>query len=98
MKVRVRYFTTLRELAGFSEEELEVGDVSTLTDLVRRIAEKYGEEASSYLYVDETGNIDPTMQFLVNGVSIRSLQGFKTRLADGDIVAVIPPIGGGRLG
>ena len=97
MKVRVRYFTTLRELAGFSEEELEVGDVSTLTDLVRRIAEKYGEEASSYLYVDETGNIDPTMQFLVNGVSIRSLQGFKTRLADGDVVAVVPPIGGGRL-
>lgn len=95
MKVRVRYFTTLRELAGFSEEELEIGDGSTLTDLIRRITEKYGEEASSYLYVDETGDIDPTMQFLLNGVSIRSLQGFKTELADGDVVAVVPPIGGG---
>jgi len=98
LKVNVRYFTTLRELAGASEEEVEIGDGSTLTDLVKRIAEKYGEEASRYLYVDETREIDPAMQFLVNGASIRILQGLKTRLADGDVVAVVPPIGGGRLG
>jgi molybdopterin converting factor small subunit len=35
------------------------------------------------------------LQFLVNGRSITTMQGFKTRLREGDSVAIIPPVGGG---
>jgi molybdopterin converting factor small subunit len=32
---------------------------------------------------------------LINGTGIPTLEGFKTRLKEGDKVAIIPPVGGG---
>jgi len=95
LKVKVRYFTTLRELAGAKEEELEIEDRSSLAQLIEMVSLKYGEEAFNYLHDKITGRIDPSLKFLVNGVDVRRLQGFETRLKEGDIVAVIPAIGGG---
>ncbi len=95
MKVKVRYFTTLRELAGTREEELEMKGGSILAELIEKVALKYGEEAVNYLHVRTTGKIDPSIQFLINGVSTRDLYGLKTELKEGDVVAIIPSVGGG---
>ncbi len=94
LKVTVRYFTTLRELAGDSEEEIEAKDDLTLADLIEGIASKYGKEARDYLY-HKGEKIDPSIYFLVNGVNARLLSGTETKLKEGDIIAIIPPIGGG---
>jgi molybdopterin converting factor small subunit len=45
--------------------------------------------------IKKSGAIDLSIQFLVNGVSIRNLQGIRTKLKDGNVVAIVPPIGGG---
>ena len=95
MKIRVRYFTTLQELARTREEELEVEEGINLAKLIEKISSKYGQEAFNYLHDKTTGKIDPTLKFLVNGVDLRRLQGFETRLKEGDIIAIIPAIGGG---
>lgn len=95
MKVKVRYFTTLRELSGTREEELEITKGSTLNELLDLVSVKYGEEAFNYLHVNTTGTIDPSIQFLINGGSIRNLHGLTTVLNEGDVVAIIPPVGGG---
>jgi len=95
LKIKVRYFTTLRELARAAEEEIEMKEGSTLVDLLKKIASKYGGEASNYLFDKRSGVIDPSIQFLVNGISIHSLQGLRTELKDGNTVAIVPPIGGG---
>lgn len=95
MKIKVRYFTTLRELAGTEEEELEMEDRGILAKLIKKVSSKYGEEAFEYLHDKSTGKIDPSIKILVNGVDVRHLQGIETKLEDGDVVAVIPPIGGG---
>ena len=95
MKTKVRYFTTLRELARTMEEEIEMKNGTTLSDFLEKIALKYGEAAFNYLYDKKSGTIDPSIQFLVNGVSIRNLQGIRTELKDGNVVAIVPPIGGG---
>jgi len=95
LKIKVRYFTTLRELARTMEEEIEMENGTTLVDLLGKIVLKYGEAAFNYLYDRKSGAIDPSIQFLVNGMSIRSLQGIRTELKDGNIVAIVPPIGGG---
>ena len=95
MKIKVRYFTTLRELAGNKEEEMEIKEGSALADLIEKIALNYGEDALNYLYAEGTRVIDPSIQFLVNSVSVSNLQGLKTELKNGDVVAIIPPVGGG---
>jgi molybdopterin converting factor small subunit len=35
------------------------------------------------------------LQFLVNGKSASSLKGLQTELSDGDVLAILPPVGGG---
>ena len=68
---------------------------SSLTELIDKVAMKYGGEAFNYMHVNESGEIGNSLVFLVNGVSTRNLQGFETKLKEGDVVAIIPPVGGG---
>jgi molybdopterin synthase sulfur carrier subunit len=95
MKVRVKYFTTLRELAGTKEDELDLKDGCRLLALIETVALRYGDEAFAYLHVADGGRIDPSIKFLVNGVDAQRLAGFETALKAGDVVAIIPPVGGG---
>jgi len=96
LKAKVKYFTTLRELSGSAEEEINIENGGTLADLIKEVASKYGEEASNYLYhKGEDGKADPSIYFLINGTNARMLSGLNTKLRDGDVVAIIPPIGGG---
>lgn len=95
LRVKVRYYTTLRELADSKEEEYELDTPSLVETLIEMVSEKYGVEAYDYLHVSRTGELDPAIKFLINGRDIRRLEGFKTVLKDGDVVAFIPPIGGG---
>jgi len=94
LRVKVRYFTTLRELAGTKEENIEMNDGANLADLIEKVASKYGKEAKNYLY-QNNGKIDLSIYFLVNGVDARKIFGISTKLKCGDVVAIIPPIGGG---
>lgn len=95
MKINVRYFTTLQELAGTRDDGLKMREGSSLAELIETVSVKYGVTAFAYLHVTESGKIDPSIKFLVNGVAAQNLRGLETQLKDGDIVAIIPPIGGG---
>ncbi|MBS7635602.1 MoaD family protein [Candidatus Bathyarchaeota archaeon] len=97
MKVKVRYFTTLRELTRLAEEEIELEDNCLLRDFIEKIVQKYGDEAYRYLYSDRDKKIvDPSVRFLIKGKDSRMLKGLETKLEDGNIIAIIPPIGGGN--
>ncbi len=93
--MKIKYFTTLRELAGKTEEEFNIEDSETLEDLMKIVASKYGEEAQNYLFQKDKNELDPSVYFLINGKNYRTLSGLKTRLRNEDVIAIIPPIGGG---
>lgn len=98
LRVKVRYFTTLRELTQRAEEEIEIEDNGLLKDLIEKIVQKYGDEACRYLYGD--GNkklVDPSVRFLINGKDSKMLRGLETKLKDGNVIVIIPPIGGGNV-
>jgi MoaD family protein len=94
MEVQVRYYAMLREAAGTRREELELPEGSSFGDLMDFVVEKYGPIFRRYVFEDD-GRERDYLSFMVNGVSVHSREGFDTPLEDGDVVAILPPVGGG---
>lgn len=92
MRVTVKVFATLRDvLKGKSVVELTLPEEATVGDLIGELGSKFGVEVISR----ESGKLDPTIKILVNGREIIYLSGLGTKLKDGDVIALIPPVGGG---
>ncbi len=97
MEVKVRFFTNLREIVNKREETLTFasGDKVTVDLVLRTLAQKYGKPFMEYVYNGKTGQPKNFLQFLVNGTSTSTLNGLETELRDGDVLAILPPVGGG---
>ncbi len=95
MKITVKHFAELREIAGKREELLEVEDGTTVEDLLHILAKTYGHRFTNYVFDKETDAPSDHLQFLIDGRSATSLQGLKTKLTDGCQFAIIPPVSGG---
>ncbi len=95
MKVSVRLFTTLRELAGRGEETLEFNLRSvTVQEVLETLVKRHGRAFREYLY-DDKNRVREHLQLLVNGRSVNLIGDLETSLKEGDVVAVVPPVGGG---
>jgi len=95
VKVSVRLFTVLRELAGKGEETLEFNaEAVTVRGVLEELVKHHGKAFKDYLY-DEERNVREHLQLLVNGKSVDLLDNLNTQLKEGDQVAIVPPVGGG---
>jgi molybdopterin synthase sulfur carrier subunit len=95
LKISVRLFTTLRELAETGEETLEFKTQSiAVHEVLETLARRHGQAFQDYLY-DDKHKVREHLQLLVNGKSVDLLKNLETRLGEGDVLAIIPPIGGG---
>ena len=97
MEVKVRFFTSLREIVNKREETLMFPDSEKVTVglVLETLSKKYGKPFTEYVYIGETGQPKGFLQFLVNGTSTSTLDGLKTELKNGDVLAILPPVGGG---
>jgi len=96
LTVTVLFFTVLRELTGRKRMRVELGEGSTLQDLLFKLADDFGEKFRNYVF-DEKGNTRLNLQYLINGKSHTNLRGLRTELREGDVVAIVPPVGGGNF-
>ncbi|MEM3572019.1 MAG: ubiquitin-like small modifier protein 1 [Candidatus Bathyarchaeia archaeon] len=96
MKVTIKFFASLREIAGKKEEVLNLDDGSLVEDLIKILIDKYGPEFKYYVYDEKKSSLKQDIQFLLNGRNVLTLNGLKTKLQDGDQVAILPPVGGGE--
>ncbi len=94
-KVNVRYFASLREIVGKREETLEVDKGFTVKKLLLHLSSKYGNSFREYIYRSDIGELRDNLQFLIDGKSIKTLNGIETKLHEGCQFAIIPPVGGG---
>jgi molybdopterin synthase sulfur carrier subunit len=81
MKVRVKYFSIHRDMTDKTEEEIQLDQGATLKDLLDRLIESYSrlKDAKDYTVISINGNFAEE----------------KSKLKDGDVVALFPPVGGG---
>ena len=91
--MRVRIFATLRSLVGAAEVEVEVGAGDTVRSVLDRLTVAYPDLGERVL--DEDGNVRNSIHVLVNGRSVKYLQGLNTTIGDGDRLALFPAVGGG---
>ncbi|NIM45962.1 MAG: MoaD family protein [Nitrososphaeria archaeon] len=89
MKVLVRFYANLREFMGKKTLELEVEEGTTFEGLLNQIPELRRK------LVAEDGRLQDNVSSLINGRNIRFLNGLKTEIKDGDIVAMFSPAAGG---
>jgi molybdopterin converting factor small subunit len=55
MKVKVKFFAALRDLAGLKEADIELPDGSTVTDLLQELTNRFGEPFKKYVFDEKTG-------------------------------------------
>ena len=97
VEVKVRFFTSLREIVGVREEIVSVPseEMVTVGLVLTMLSHRYGKDFIDYVYEEKTGKPKGFLQFLVNGTSASTLNGLETKLKNGDVLAILPPVGGG---
>lgn len=90
--VNVLFFATVREATGVRSVEMEADTVGELLEIMKK---KFGKPFLDAVINPESGKLKRFFSFMLNGKRIELLEGYDTRLEDGDRVALFPPIGGG---
>jgi molybdopterin synthase sulfur carrier subunit len=92
MIVRIRAFATFRDILG-EDLNVEVKENSTVKELLDDLISSR-QRLKSALF-DESGQIREYVILMKNRKNINSLSGLNTQLAEGDEVAILPPVAGG---
>lgn len=97
MQILIRFFTSLREILGKKEEKVEfkIGEKVSVDKVLEKLKQRHGKPFVEYVYDPKTEAIKGFLQLLVNGKNVSTLNGLQTELADGDVLAILPPVGGG---
>jgi molybdopterin converting factor small subunit len=81
MALRVLAFARLRELLGFGERSMDFAPAATVDDIWATLTAS----------LPEAVRLRASTRFARNGVVVDGA----TRVADGDEIALLPPVGGG---
>lgn len=90
--VRVKSFATLREVMD-AEIRMEFSRGATIRSLLAELTGRYRGLDELLFTAPET--LRDFVNILKNGRNIHFLAGLDTALADGDLIALFPPVAGG---
>lgn len=95
MRVKViTIFGMIASLGGKKKQMIQIREGSNMMDLMEVLIERHGSLIKDRVFhLDKTIKKDITI--LLNGRNILALQGFETKLTDGDEVLLFPPLAGG---
>jgi len=92
--ITTKYFAALRDIIGKREEAFEFeGEVNAKKFLDTLVA-RYGEKVAEFL-LDQKGTLRDSLVMLVNGTAVDTSDLASLKLKNGDLVVILPPIGGG---
>ena len=91
--MQVRLFGTLRLFAGAKAIEVEAEPGDTVESLLGKVTTRCPPLREKLF--DEEGNLRNSVHVIVNGRSIRYLEGLDGPVQESDRVALFPAVGGG---
>jgi MoaD family protein len=94
IEVLVRFFAELRERLGRREDRLKLPRGGTVEEALAALAARYGESFSGYVF-DSRGRFRQGLILLVSGDVVEPEDFTTRRLREGDVLAILPPVGGG---
>ncbi|MDD1702137.1 MAG: MoaD family protein [Methanoregula sp.] len=92
MTIKIRFFARFRELLG-TDIVIEAPKGKTLLDLITDIAKKNKDGYDAIF--DEKGELREFVILMQNGKRLETADAKKIKVADGDEIAVFPPVAGG---
>ncbi len=92
--VATKYFAAVREITGKREEAFDFEGEVDGKKFLHALLSRYGEELRDFL-LDQKGDLRDGLVMLVNGNAVDTSDLSSLRLKNGDLVVILPPIGGG---
>jgi len=93
-RIKVRLFGPLRDVVKTDTIQIKIKNNHTLMDVMRILVEKYVELGEKILDLN-TFRIRQSYKILLNGQNIDLQQDLKIEVRNGDVLALLPPVGGG---
>ncbi len=95
MTVRVDIVGYARDIFDRPSYLLEARPGMTVRDLFKVLSEHSGTNFDREIYDLKSGRMNEHIAAFVNSREIRSLEGLDTKLKDGDVITILPPMAGG---
>ncbi|MCW3975925.1 MAG: MoaD family protein [Candidatus Bathyarchaeota archaeon] len=93
--VKVKLYAHLRQVAGIHEVAVEIGEQSTIKDVLEMTLKSFGPNFEKNLKNTSTGEFAPFL-IMIRRKEISSIKGdFNTEVIDGDEISLLDPTGGG---
>lgn len=95
MKIKIHYISLVKTFTKASQEEIDLKESAQLSDLLDKIADKYGKPFSLEVYDPAKKEVKSTFVAMVNGIHMDQLKGINTHLKEGDSVILMSLMTGG---
>ncbi len=94
MKIIVKYFAVIRDVVGHRDDVLDFFEETSAKRLLSMLCDMYGEDFKRAV-CSEDGSLRKGLIFLLNGEAVNNDDLASKILMDGDVAAIMPPVGGG---
>lgn len=93
MIVTARFFGQFKQISNEREIEYKIEKGISIHEFLIQVIKQFPKMKE--LLFDENYQLHNWVSILKNGRNIKTLEGIDTTLADGDIIAIFPPVAGG---